>query len=373
MMTEFPVTSNNFAFNIYQTLVNDNNENVFLSPQSVSMTMAMVLLGADDNTAVELKRGLGYEGMSTSTLHQNNHEILKKMSNMKSSVLLEIANKLFPEISYTMKEKFLESCQTFYASEIEGKDFKQEPDQARLEINQWVDDKTHGKIKDLLPAGSVNGLTRLVLANAVYFKGNWMKKFEENQTMETDFHVNESKSVKVNMMSQKEKFNISYDSELKVQVLELPYQGNEISMILLVPSERFGLSKVEEKLTSEKLDSLTSTFSKEEVIIALPRMKLEQQYDLIPTLKKMGIRDVFDESMSKLQSMSDVPNLFVSAVMHKAFIEVNEEGTTAAAATAAGVSFMSLPPQVICDHPFMFLIRHNPSRNVLFVGRLMSP
>ncbi|CAK8674756.1 unnamed protein product [Clavelina lepadiformis] len=374
-MFSSPLKSSNFALNIYQTLVKDNNDNVFLSPHSVSMTMAMVLLGAEDNTAVELKRGLAYDHACDSTIHDNNLKVLQKISNMKSSVVLETANKLFPEISYTLKKEFVENCQKFYESQIEAKNFKQEPDQSRLEINQWVEDQTHKKIKDLLPAGSVNGLTRLVLANAVYFKGHWMKKFKEVETRKMDFHVNKGRSVKVDIMSQKHKFNINYDSELKVQILELPYEGDEVSMILLVPTDRFGLGKVEESLTPEKLDSLISGFSREEVIIALPRIKLEQQYDLIPTLKKMGIEDVFDQNRANLQNISGVPDLFISTVAHKAFIEVNEEGTEAAAATAAvAMRRMAVPTiRVICDHPFMFLIKHNPSQTILFVGRLMSP
>ena len=171
-MSGMLVTSNNFPLKLYQTLVKNNKENVFFSPHSISMTMAMVLLGAEDNTAVELKRGLGYEGMFDSSVHDNNQEFWKKLSNMKSTVVLETTNQLVPEISYTLKDEFVKNSKKFYESQIEAKNFKQEPERARLEINQWVEDQTHKKIKDLLPAGSVNGLTRLVLANAVYFKGS---------------------------------------------------------------------------------------------------------------------------------------------------------------------------------------------------------
>ncbi|CAK8674755.1 unnamed protein product [Clavelina lepadiformis] len=376
-LTGMLVTSNNFPLKLYQTLVKNNKENVFFSPHSISMTMAMVLLGAEDNTAVELKRGLGYEGMFDSSVHDNNQEFLKKLSNMKSTVVLETTNQLFPEISYTLKEEFVKNCQKFYESQIEAKNFKQEPERARLEINQWVEDQTHKKIKDLLPVGSVNGLTRLVLANAVYFKGSWLEEFEGYNTRKRKFHVKKRKTVKVDMMSQKAYFNINTDRNLKVQILELPYEGDEVSMILLVPTDRFGLGKVEECLTPEKLDSLISSFSKEEVEIALPKMKLEQQYDLTPTLKKMGIRDVFDSSLSKLQGISDEPGLCISTVAHKAFIEVNEKGTEAAAASSillCGCSLTTvIPIEVICDHPFMFFIKHNPSQTILFVGRLMSP
>ncbi|CAK8695594.1 unnamed protein product [Clavelina lepadiformis] len=380
-MSSKPATFNNFALSIYQTLAENETGNIFLSPCSVSVTMAMVLLGAKDNTALELKEGLGHCDMDDLEVHCNNLEILKTICDTKNSIVLEIVHKLFPDIAYNLKKEFIENCQMFYESEIESKNFKQKSERSRLEINQWVEDESNGKFKDLLPPGSIDNLTRLVVVNAVYFKGDWMRKFLQKDSMIMDFHINERKCVKSFMMSVKDEFNYYYDCELKVQVLELPYQGNDISLVLFVPDKIFGLKKLEKRLTAEKLMSLISGISKKEVVIAVPKMKLELQYDLVPTLEKMGIKDVFDQNRAKLQNISSGPELFISAVVHRAVIEVNEEGTGTAATTtsiAKSSRFKPIkaePTKVICNHPFMFVIKHNTSQNILFIGRLstMSP
>ena len=366
-----------FAFSLYHRLSKENFKNMFISPYSISAALSMVLLGAEGNTATELIKGLGFSDTGSSKIvHNQQHELIKQLAKVKGVVTLESANKLFVEQSYQLTSKFVEDTAKFYESQSDSVDFAKNFESSRHLINKWVEDKTRNKIKDLLPSGSLNSLTRLVIANAVYFKGDWLNKFDHTMTHLSDFYVDKTHVVKVQMMKQEKKFQIGYDLELGVQVVSLPYKGETVSMILLVPTERFGLKALESKLSPEKLNALTSQLSKEKVVLSMPRMKLDFSLDLIPILQSLGIRDVFDVGKADLSGISGNRDLFVSGVYHKAFLEVNEEGSEAAAATAAVMMLRcmpAMPVRITCDHPFMFLIKHNPTRSILFMGRFVTP
>ena len=366
-----------FAFSLYRQLSKENFENMFVSPYSISAALSMVLLGAEGNTATELIKGLGFSVTDSSKIvHNQQQELIKQLAKVKDVVTLESANKLFVEQSYQLASKFVKNTAKFYESQSKSVDFVKNFETSRHLINKWVEDKTRNKIKDLLPSGSLNSLTRLVIANAVYFKGDWLNKFDHTMTHLSDFYIDETHVAKVQMMKQEKKFQIGYDIELGVQVVSLPYKGETVSMILLVPNERFGLKALESRLSPEKLNALTSQLSKEKVVLSMPRMKLEFSLDLIPILQSLGIHDVFDGDKADLSGISGNRDLFVSGVYHKAFLEVNEEGSEAAAATAAVMMLNSMPAKpvrITCNHPFLFLIKHNPTRSVLFMGRFVTP
>ena len=366
-----------FAFSLYHRLSKENFKNMFVSPYSISAALSMVLLGAEGNTATELIKSLGFSDTGSSKIvHNQQQELIKQLAKVKDVVTLESANKLFVEQSYQLTSKFVENTAKFYESQSKSVDFVKNFETSRNLINKWVEDKTRNKIKDLLPSGTLNSLTRLVIANAVYFKGDWLNKFDHTMTHLSDFYVDETHVAKVHMMRQKEKIQIGFDQELDVQVVSLPYKGETVSMILLVPNERFGLKTLESKLSPEKLNALTSQLSKVKVVLSMPKIKLDFSLDLIPILQSLGIRDVFDVDKADLSGISGNRDLFVSGVYHKAFLEVNEEGSEAAAATAAVVIRSSLPAwsfRITCDHPFLFLIKHNPTRSVLFMGRFVTP
>jgi len=364
-----------FAFRLYQQVVKkDVNCNAFISPYSISAAMSMVLLGSRGNTATELLKGLGFDNEKNA--HKGQQELLRQLTKRFKNITLETANKLFVEQAYQLSSNFLQDSEKFYQTTAESVDFANNTENSRILINNWIEDKTRSKIQNLLPSGSINQLTRLVIANAIYFKGDWMNKFDQKNTRLSDFFVNETKVAKVQMMSQEEKFRIGYDQELGVQVVSLPYKGESISMILLVPTERFGLKALESKLCPEKLRSLTSQLSLEKVVLSMPKMKLEFSLNLIPILQKMGICDVFDAGKANLSGISGQQDLFVSGAFHKAFLEVNEEGSEAAAATAVVVMLRSvprMPVRITCDHPFLFLIKHNATQSILFMGRFLTP
>nr|XP_009676343.1 PREDICTED: leukocyte elastase inhibitor isoform X2 [Struthio camelus australis] len=322
-----------FALSLFRR-VNETNPtgNVFFSPASISAALAMVLLGAKGNTEAQ---------------------VLKD---------------------------FLTNTRKLYGADLATVDFVQAYDEARKEINQWVEKKTEGKVPNLLSEGSVNNMTRLVLVNAIYFKGNWVKKFKEASTVDMPFWLNKNERKTVKMMYQKEKFHFGYISEMKTRILELPYDGQELSMIILLPDhiedDSTGLQELEKQLTFEKLQEWTHPqhlyFT--DVNVHLPKFKLEESYDLKSDLSAMGLLDVFDSGKADLSGMSGARDLFLSKIVHKAFVEVNEEGTEAAAATA-GIAMlcMVMEEDFNADHPFLFFIRHNPTQSILFLGRYTSP
>ncbi|VTJ88496.1 Hypothetical predicted protein [Marmota monax] len=234
------------------------------------------------------------------------------------------------------------------------------------------------KIKDLFPSGSIDQTTRLVLVNAVYFKGRWDKEFKKELTTEAKFWQNKNVSKSVQMMAKSGHFNFAFLEGVQAKILEIPYKGNDLSMVLLLPNEADGLQELEDKLTAEKLMEWTSPESMEmtNVNVCLPRFKVEETYDLVTILRAMGMEDVFCPKKADLSGMTGTQGLSVSKVVHKSFVEVNEEGTEAAAATGIVVEVTSAPMPPVsfyCDHPFLFFIKQKKTDSILFFGRVSSP
>ena len=248
-------------------------------------------------------------------------------------------------------------------------------DATRQGINQWVSDETNKKIENLL-ADPLDPLTRMILVNAIYFKGDWAIKFDAKDTKKEKFYRTDGSSVDVDMMNMKKKFSMDYIRELKTKVLELPYKGESLSMILLLPDNKDGLSKLEAELTADHLANLRfNPRSRNDVVVALPRFKLEESASLGETLSTMGMSEGFVEGRADFTKMDGTRNLYLSKVLHKAFIEVNEEGSEAAAATAAIMMARSMPrvSEFRADHPFLFMIRCNRTKSLLFVGKMENP
>ncbi|XP_077077732.1 leukocyte elastase inhibitor-like isoform X7 [Siphateles boraxobius] len=314
-------------------------------------------------------------------IHSSFNKFMSELNKPGVPYVLSLANRLYGEQSYQFVEKFLNDAKSYYEAGLEKVDFQNESEAARVNINKWVEKKTQEKIKDLLPQGAIDGMTKLVLVNAIYFKGNWEEKFPKESTSDEQFKLNKNQTKPVKMMHQKEEFPLAFLPEINSQVLELPYVGKNLSMLIILPNEMeddtTGLQKLEKALTYEKLMEWTNpeVMSQEEVQISLPRFKMEEKYDMKSLLISMGMEDVFDMQKVNLSSMTSNNDLVVSEVIHKAFVEVNEEGTEAAAATFADVvADCYIKPQIFnADHPFLFFIRHNPTKSILFYGRFCSP
>uniref|UniRef100_UPI003AAC505F leukocyte elastase inhibitor-like n=1 Tax=Centroberyx gerrardi TaxID=166262 RepID=UPI003AAC505F len=424
MATSTPLTEANTSFSLalFKKLSEDDKTgNVFYSPFSISSALAMVLLGARGNTATQMSevlcftkaeqpRQAGAEQMQMQMqqqmqqqvqlsrlpqyllkslnvqkvqedVHVGFNKLMSELNKPEAPYALSLANRLYGEKSYQFVEDFLAETKKHYNAELESVDFKTSPEAARNNINSWVEKQTQDKIKEVLVQGVVDNMTRLVLVNAIYFKGNWDKKFKEDFTKDAQFRLNKNDTKPVKMMHQKTKFPLTFIPEANCQILEMPYKGKDLSMLIFLPNDMedgtTGLEKLEKELTYEKFVEWTrpDMMDTVEVQVGLPRFKMEEKYDLKEILISMGMVDAFDIEMSDFSGMSPANDLVLSKVVHKAFVEVNEEGTEAAAATAAAMMVRSarIPVTFVADHPFLFFIRHNPSMSVLFAGRFCSP
>lgn len=378
-MEQLSTANTRFALDLFRTL-NENNPtgNIFISPISISSALAMVVMGTRGTTAAQLSKALYFN--TVEEIHSRFQSLNADINKRGAPYILKLANRLYGEKTYNFLPEFLASTQKMYGAELASVDFQHTSEDARKMINEWVKGQTEGKIPELLVAGVVDNMTKLVLVNAIYFKGNWQEKFMKEATTDAPFRLNKKDTKIVKMMYQKKKFPYGYIQDLKCRVLELPYQGEELSMVILLPDdiedESTGLKKIEKQLTLEKLREWTKPENLDliEINVSLPRFKLEESYNLNSHLARLGIEDLFN-SKADLSGMSGARDLFISKVVHKSFVEVNEEGTEAAAATAGIATFCMLMPEenFVADHPFIFFIRHNPSTNILFLGRLSSP
>jgi serpin B len=368
---------NHFALDVYAQLDRAQpGENLFFSPASISVALAMTAAGARGPTAAEMAQVLRLDNQLAQA-HAYYHELLKQWNAVdpKRPYQLRVANRLWGQRDYSLRPEFLALTRQEYDAAMQLLDFAQ-ADSARREINQWVEKQTNDKIKDLVPAGAIDGTTRLVLTNAIYFKGDWLRPFAKDATRDQDFSVSAQRKVKVPLMRQTAVFG--YGEEDSLQVLSMPYAGKDLSMVVLLPREADGLAELEKSLSLERLQSLLSKLRSREVATYIPRFKLECSFGLEPTLEALGMKRAFSPE-ADFTGISAHRGLYISAVLHKAFVDVNEEGTEAAAATGVFMtkSRVARPPQTPpvfrADHPFLFLICDTQSGAVLFMGRVANP
>ncbi|XP_061093835.1 serpin B6-like [Conger conger] len=378
-MGSLTAANTNFSLDLFKKI--SQSKNIFYSPLSISSALAMVYMGARGNTATQIAETLHFH-KADDDIHAGFSKLMSELNKEAAPYALSLANRLYGEQSYEFVEKYIQDTKKFYQAELETVDFKSKAEVERVKINSWVEKQTQEKIKNLLLEGTVDNMTRLVLVNAIYFKGDWDKKFKEADTKEVQFKLNKNESKPVQMMHQKANFGLTFIPEVSCQILEMPYIGKELSMLIILPREieddSTGLERLERELTYEKVIEWTDPdmIDNTQVIVALPKFKMEESYDLKDILVSMGMKDAFDVSKSDFSGMSPSNDLVVSKVVHKAFVEVNEEGTEAAAATAAVMMLRCArppPDRFTADHPFLFFIRHNPTQSILFYGRFCSP
>jgi serpin B len=363
-----------FALDLYGQL-RAQEGNLFFSPYSISTALAMTYAGARGDTEAQMAHALRFD-LDQEKLHPAFaalDAILKEVQ-AAGDVQLSVANALWPHVDYPFLPSFLELVEANYGVSLTALDYVADPEGARLQINAWAEAQTQDKIKNLIPPNIINQLTRLVLTNAIYFKGNWAKQFDKAQTQDAPFTVQPGQQVVVPMMAQK--LECGYGEAEGVQILELPYVGRSLSMLVLLPSEVAGLASLEARLTPQVLQGWTQRLWETEVQVFLPRFKVEAAFRLDDALKALGMVDAFDDLRANFAGLDGKAWLVISAVLHKAFVEVNEEGTEAAAATAVVMALRAVArPEPIfrADHPFLFLIRENSTGSVLFLGRVVDP
>jgi serpin B len=364
--------NNAFALDLYHEL-GKSDGNLFFSPYSISVALAMTYAGARGETEFQMKRALHF-GLPNEKLHAAFFDLQKYLGEAETSegVQLKIANSLWPQAGYTFLSDFIALIRTNYGVTITPVDFAGDTEGARQVINQWVDEKTERKIPELIPQGRLTALTRLVLTNAIYFKGMWAAPFKQELTKEADFwSVNGQ--VKVPMMTRHGKYRYAGNKDL--QALELSYLGNGLSMLLILPREKDGLANLEGGLTPDFISKLTQKMWETDLTVFLPKFKMESAFLLNEMLAALGMTDAFRSDKADFSGMNGTKELLISLVIHKAFIEINEEGTEAAAATAVVTRAKGFiePIEFRADHPFVFIIRENQTGSILFMGRMLQP
>ncbi|XP_033760133.1 leukocyte elastase inhibitor-like [Pecten maximus] len=370
--TDFQTSNADFTLEMYKRLTKMSTDgNLFYSPFSISAAMSMVYLGAREQTAAQMIPALSIQSLGQ-RVHDGYEDYLKVVLGKSDNVTLQIANRLYPDSKTDVVPSFIELCAKYYQADTKTIDYRQF-EAARKEINEWVSHQTAEKIKDLLPEGSLTPLTVMVLVNAIYFKGDWETKFDDKVTKDMTFHNLKGQQKTVKMMFQKAtKFPLKYDDQLRCTVLELPYKANSLSMVIILPDDIDGLPALEEKLTPSVIKGLTTKMPPVNVEVFLPKFKLKSSFELSKLFQSMGMTYLFHGSKADLTGIDTSNTSYVSFIFHQAFVDVNEEGTEAAAATAVIIvacSSRGLPLQFKADHPFMFVIKDNRSDTILFVGR----
>jgi serpin B len=369
---------NRFALDLYAR-VRAEPGNVFVSPYSVSTALAMTYLGARAETAAQMAKTLHFT-QDPKRLHAALRDLMRwHRGSAQAGYQLNVANALWGQKDFGFLPDFLAATKAHYGAGLQEVDFRRMTDRARQTINAWVDEQTQGKIKDLLQPGDLTPDSRLVLTNAIYFKSSWMNGFEKSATYAEPFHLSAAQKVKVPMMHRQAHFG--YLDGSTFQALVLPYQRNALSMVVLMPKQVDGLSDLEKTLSADKVKGLLSKVSYPDVVVTLPKFKVTQRLKLAETLKGMGMPLPFDPSKADFSGISGSSDrLFIGNVIHKAFVEVHEGGTEAAAATAVEIAKEAAdkgsrpaPPVFRADRPFVFLIRDNQTGSILFIGRLTDP
>jgi len=367
-----------FAFDLYQA-ISEKEGNLFYSPYSISLALAMTYAGARGETEEQMAETLQFL-LSQEKLHPAFNALDLLLASRGESAegkddkgfRLNIVNAIWGQKDYEFLAEFLDVLAENYGAGLRLLDFINAPEESRITINDWVSEQTEGRIKDLIPQGAIDALTRLVLTNAIYFNAAWLNPFEENLTDDAAFHLLGGGEVTVPMMRQTESF--SYAEGEGYQAVELLYDGGELSMVILLP-EIGRFEAFEDLLGSDYVDSILSGMDYGQVALTMPKFEFESEFGLVDTLDNMGMPAAFS-AQADFSGMNGTRDLVITDILHKAFVSVDEAGTEAAAATAVIVGEKAMPGEpieVTVDRPFVFLIRDIETDSILFVGRVMNP
>ncbi|NXI46084.1 A1AT2 antiproteinase, partial [Galbula dea] len=363
-----------FAFRFYKQVREEaGNKNIFFSPLSISTAFAMLSLGARSNTLRQLHKGLAFNltEMEEQEIHQGFQHILQLLNDSHQDVQLNLGNALFVDNRLKLLQKFLDDVTNFYYSETIPSNF-QNPPEALKEINKYIETKTHGKIVDLLK--TLDKDTVLVLVNYIFFKGYWETPFNSLDTRDDDFFLDDKNSVKVKMMHQNKHFNVHRDEKLSCWVVEIPYKGDAAALFILPDEGK--MRQVEDALLKETVSNWIQSFKTRKIYLDLPKFSISGSYDVKSLFEKMGVTEVFS-NQADLSGVAENTLLKASKAIHKAVVDVSENGTEAAATTVIEMVFLSAlippPPHITFNRPFLIFIVNKDTHSTLFMGKIMNP
>ena len=364
------ISMNTFAFDMYRAFSQDNAGNVFFSPYSLFVALSMTYEGARNNTALEMQNVLHFP--------QNNDTALcsfgkiYNLLNQDKEYILNTANALWIQENYPFLDEYLKFLNHYYMARATNVNFTHAEDSAQM-INDWVEKNTHGKIVDFLDSNDIHPLTKMILTNAIYFKGLWKTPFDSEKTQEQEFEISPAASIMVPMMHSSSEMTCNYTETETMQILELPYQGDMLSMVILLPKNT-DINTVEQIVTYRNFSEWKTSLTQREVRVALPAFKLETRYQIKNYLMDMGMVTPFTYD-ADFSGMTGSDELYIEKVVHQAVVEVNEKGSEAAAATSVHmaskivIDFVSFE----ADHPFIFIIQHKETGTILFMGKIQNP
>ncbi len=372
--------NNQFALNYYFKLSSkDKDKNIFFSPFSISSAMAMAYEGAKGQTAEEIRK-VFYFPNDDELRRTEYKDLFDNLNKKDKKYQMSVANALWAQKDYKFLDDYLDRVEKYYGGKASNLDFVKDTEKSRKTINSWVENKTNEKIKDIIPPGLISDLTRLVITNAIYFKGDWAKQFDEKVTRDEDFRVNKNNTKKVSMMRELSgEFN--YTENEILQILEMDYLGKDLSMLVLLPKND-DLENLENLINNEKILEWKKGLENQKVRVYIPKFKFETKYFMADDLKEMGMLLPFNKQRpgADFSGMDGTDKLVIEQVIHQAFVEINEGGTEAMATAVIMSEQLAGPgdihpeaPIFRADHPFIFLIQEKVSGNVLFIGKMVDP
>lgn len=368
--------NNAFAFDVYRSLRSQDG-NLILSPYSISLALAMPYAGARNETESQMAQALHFLPQEQfhsefNALDQKLEESKKASDKDQTPLQLDIVNAIWAEQTQTFLPEFLDTLAANYGAGIYLADFINQFESARKEINSWVKDQTKNKVKNVLAEGSLDSDTRMVLVNTIYFKADWLHQFESNFTRDAPFHLLDGSTVNTPRMNQE--ISIPYASGNGFQAVELPYSGSTAAMDIIVPDDG-NFDSFESSFDSELYDQVINGLGPATVALGLPKFEFSSDFNLSDQLAGLGMSDAFDSAKADFSGMTGGQDLFISDVVHKAFVAVDEKGTEAAAATITimGAGAMPYDVSLIVDRPFIFVIRDLGTGQILFFGRVLNP
>ncbi len=362
--------NNQFALDLYMNITKNENGNKFFSPYSIFSALAMVYEGAAGLTREEIQSV--FHLPLDDVLHPNFAALFNLINQKKSDYTLRTGNALWCQEEFPLNEEYINNVEAYYGGKVTNVDFINELEETRQLINNFIEKQTNDKIQDLIPQGAIDAMTRLVLTNAIYFQGEWKWKFDKSQTENNNFFITPNQSVNVPMMRMKSNYpEYNYADLEDIQIIELPYMGDQVSMIILLPEENN--TSIEQTLTLEKLQNYEDQMEPTHLSnVIIPKFEFETKSHLSNLLSAMGMPTAFGES-ANFSKLTNSSKLYVDDVIHQAYVKVDEVGTEAAAATAV-IMTLSLHSEIfLANHPFLFYIRENETGNILFLGKVQDP